>query len=111
MKCIAIIGAGSWGTALGIMAAQAGHNVCLWSRNAGIVESINREHVNAVYLTTDRIPNGVRATQDFAECFADAELIILTAPSHAVRDLLTQMSSPLKEENIIVSARKGMEVE
>src|SRR6266436_6177083 len=111
MKRIAIIGAGSWGTALGIMAARAGHDVCLWSRSAGIVESINRDHVNGVYLTTERIPKDVRATQDFSECLAGAELIILAAPSHAVRDLLTQMSSALNEENIVVSATKGIEIE
>ncbi len=111
MKRIAIIGAGSWGTALGIMAARAGHDVCLWSRSAGIVESINRDHVNGVYLTTERIPNDVRATQDFSECLAGAELIILAAPSHAVRDLLTEMSSALNEENIVVSATKGIEIE
>src|SRR5258705_1895475 len=111
MKRIAIIGAGSWGTALGIMAARAGHNVCLWSRNAGIVESINRDRVNAVYLTTERIPNDVRATRDFVKALAGAELIILAAPSHAERDLLTQMSPALNEENIIVSATKGIEIE
>jgi glycerol-3-phosphate dehydrogenase (NAD(P)+) len=110
MKRIAIIGAGSWGTALGIIGARAGHDICLWSRSAGIVESINRDHVNGVYLTTERIPSSVRATQDFAECLARAELIILAAPSHAVRDLLTQMSPVLNEENIIVSATKGIEI-
>jgi glycerol-3-phosphate dehydrogenase (NAD(P)+) len=111
MMRLAIIGAGSWGTALGIMAARAGHNVCLWSRNAGIVESINRDHINAVYLTTERIPNGVRATIDFDKALTGAELIILAAPSHAVRDLLSQMSPALNEENIIVSATKGIEIE
>ena len=111
MKHIAIVGAGSWGTALAIIGARAGHDVCLWSRSAGIVESINRDHINAVYLTTERIPNGVRATRDFDKALAGAELIILAAPSHAVRDLLTQMSPALNEENIIVSATKGIEIE
>src|SRR5258708_3752921 len=111
MKRIAIIGAGSWGTALGIMAARAGHDVCLWSRNAEIVESINRHHVNSVYLTSAPFPSSVRATNDFAEALTGAELTILAAPSHAVRDLLTQMSPALNEENTIVSATKGIEIE
>ncbi len=111
MKRVAIIGAGSWGTALGIMAARAGHDVCMWSRNEAIVKSINRDHLNAVYLTTERIPNGVRATIAFAEALAGAELTILAAPSHAVRDLLTQMLPALNTENIVVSATKGIEIE
>jgi glycerol-3-phosphate dehydrogenase (NAD(P)+) len=111
MKRIAIIGAGTWGTALGIVAARAGNDVCLWSRNGEIVESINHHHVNSVYLTKVPFPRSVRATNDFADVLTGAELIILAAPSHAVRDLFIKMSPSLNEKNIIVSATKGIEVE
>jgi glycerol-3-phosphate dehydrogenase (NAD(P)+) len=50
MKRIAIIGAGSWGTALAVVAARAGHEVQLWSRNAAVVKSINEQHLNSHYL-------------------------------------------------------------
>ncbi len=111
MKRIAVIGAGSWGTALAIMAARAGHDVSLWSRNAAVVDSINRNHVNATYLTDARIPNRVRATKDIAAAVNGAELVILAAPSHATRRLLTTMAALLQSEMIIVSATKGIEIE
>ena len=111
MKRIAIIGAGSWGTALGVVAARAGHDVQLWARNADVVDSINRDHLNSVYLTGTPLPPGVRATGDITEVMDGAELVILAAPSHATRELLTDMLPALQREMIIVSATKGIEIE
>jgi glycerol-3-phosphate dehydrogenase (NAD(P)+) len=108
---IAIIGAGSWGTALAIIAARAGHDVHLWSRNAAVVDSINRDHINPVYLTDARIPNNVQATGKLAEVVNGVNLLILAAPSHATRELLAPMASALQAEMIIVSATKGIEIE
>ena len=110
-KRIAIIGAGSWGTALAIVAARAGHDVHIWSRNEEVVDSINREHVNPVYLNDARFPDSVRATGDILEVVNGAELVILAAPSHATRGLLTTMAPALRTEMIIVSATKGIEIE
>ena len=53
---IAVVGAGSWGTALAIVAARAGHDVTLWSRDADIVKSINEQRVNSRYLTSELFP-------------------------------------------------------
>jgi glycerol-3-phosphate dehydrogenase (NAD(P)+) len=111
MKRIAIIGAGSWGTALGVVATRAGHDVQLWARNADVVNSINREHLNSVYLTGTHLPPSVRATGDIIEVMDGAELVILAAPSHATRGLLTEMLPALQKEMIIVSATKGIEIE
>jgi glycerol-3-phosphate dehydrogenase (NAD(P)+) len=111
MKRIAIIGGGSWGTALGVVAARTGHAVQIWSRNEVVVELINRDHVNPLYLTDARIPKDVRASSDIAEVLKGAELVILAAPSHATRGLLAIMSSSLRPEMIIVSAIKGIEID
>jgi glycerol-3-phosphate dehydrogenase (NAD(P)+) len=111
MKRIAVIGAGNWGTALAIVAARAGHDVLIWSRNSDVVDSINREHVNSTHLINERIPEGVRATKDIPEAIAGAELIILAAPSHATRGLLATMAPGMRPEMIIVSATKGIEIE
>ena len=92
MKRVAVIGAGSWGTALGIIAARRGHEVRLWSRNAEVVESINREHRNPVYLPDSHIPERVRATEKIADALELAEIVILAAPSHATRAILTSMA-------------------
>jgi len=111
MKRIAIIGAGSWGTALGVVAARAGHDVQLWARNADVVDSINRDHLNSVYLTGTPLPPSVRAKGDITKVMDGAELVILAAPSHAMRGLLTDMLPALQKEMIIVSATKGIEIE
>lgn len=111
MKRIAVIGAGSWGTALGILAARAGHKVSLWSRNTEVVESINRFHVNSMYLAHSRVPDGVHATSEIAEAVGRAELVILATPSHAMRAVLKTTVSSLEPNAIFVSATKGIEFE
>jgi glycerol-3-phosphate dehydrogenase (NAD(P)+) len=111
MKRVAVIGAGSWGTALGIVAARRGHDVCLWSRNADVVESINSQHVNAVYMPETQVPERVRATGEISEALEEAELVILAAPSHATRAILAAMVPVVNPEIIFVSATKGIEID
>jgi glycerol-3-phosphate dehydrogenase (NAD(P)+) len=111
MKQIAVIGAGSWGTALAVVAARAGHQVRLWSRNAEVVKSINEQQFNSRYLTSISIPQSVIATGDLRPALKDAELVLLAAPSHAARELLTAMSPQLDEAAIIVGVSKGIEIE
>ncbi len=96
MKQLAIIGAGNWGTALAIVAARAGHNVSLWSRDPARINL--------------RDPN-VTVTSDLNEALHDASMILFAAPSHTARELLTAMSSSLGEAAIIVSVSKGIEIE
>ena len=111
MKSIAIIGAGSWGTALAVVAARAGHKVCLWSRNAEVVSSINENRVNSRYLVSTSIPSSVVATGDLGEALDDSSMVLLAAPSHAARELLTSMSSLLEQGAIVVGVSKGIEIE
>ncbi|HET9526627.1 MAG TPA: NAD(P)H-dependent glycerol-3-phosphate dehydrogenase, partial [Pyrinomonadaceae bacterium] len=110
-KRIAIIGAGSWGTALAIIAARAGHEVMLWSRDPDLVKSINEQRVNSRYLMSASIPDGVTATNEIKEALNHASLVLLAAPSHAVRGLLGVMSPVLDESAVIVSVSKGIEIE
>lgn len=111
MKRIAIIGAGSWGTALAVVAARAGHKVCLWSRNAEVVSSINENRFNSRYLVSTSIPSSVVATGDLGEALDDSSMVLLAAPSHAARELLTSMSSLLEQAAIVVGVSKGIEIE
>ncbi|MDT4895898.1 MAG: glycerol-3-phosphate dehydrogenase [Acidobacteriota bacterium] len=111
MSRLAIIGAGSWGTALGIIAGRAGHQVRLWSRNVAVVNGINQRRVNDVYLAAHKIPEGVEATGDLNEALRDAELVLLAAPSHVTRELLIRMMHRLQPEMIFISATKGIEIE
>ena len=111
MKRIAIIGAGSWGTALSIIAGRAGHHVRLWSRNRDVVTEINRNHRNSVYLAAHLIPSNVEATNDVSAALRHAELTVLASPSHVTRELIKLMRPDLRQEMLFVSATKGIEAE
>src|ERR1044072_8430836 len=111
MKQIAVIGAGSWGTALAVIAARAGHDVRLWSRNDAVVRSINEQHVNSRYLSSTSIPDSVAATGDIEAALQDASLVLLAVPSHAARETLLALTSHLHEAAIIVNVAKGIEIE
>lgn len=111
MKRIAIIGGGSWGTALSIIAGRAGHQVRLWSRNRSVVESINLRRENEIYLASYKIPANVVATGELTEALQTADLVVLASPSHATRQLLGRMLPDLEPQMILVSASKGMENE
>ncbi|MGA9994986.1 MAG: NAD(P)H-dependent glycerol-3-phosphate dehydrogenase [Pyrinomonadaceae bacterium] len=111
MLHFAIMGAGSWGTALSIIAGRAGHRVKLWSRNLEVIEEIRRERVNKSYLAPHLIPLEVEATNDLSEALQSAEVVLLASPSHATRELLVKMLPELRSEMIFVSATKGVEIE
>ncbi len=108
---LAIIGAGGWGTALGVIAGRAGHRVCLWSHNAEVAAEINAKHVNSRYLTSLTIPQNVVATRDLSEALREAEIVILASPSYVTRELCTAMMPFLQSEMLFVSATKGIETE
>lgn len=111
MKRIAIIGAGSWGTALAVVAARAGHTVSLWSRSAEVVSSINERRVNSRYLVSTSIPTNVNATGDLGAALHETPMVLLAAPSHVARELLTAMSPLLDQQAIVVGVSKGIEIE
>ena len=111
MKQIAVIGAGSWGTALAVVAARAGHAVRLWSRNAEVVSSINEQRVNSRYLSATSIPSSVVATNDVSAALNGVSVVLLAVPSHAARETLNAIASSLEEGAIIVSVTKGIEIE
>lgn len=111
MKHIVVIGAGSWGTALAEVAARAGHEVRIWSRNSAVVHAINDRHANPRYLKEAQLSESIVATVDFREALQQAELVVLATPSHAVRDILRQIKLLIPGETILVGATKGIEIE
>jgi glycerol-3-phosphate dehydrogenase (NAD(P)+) len=108
---VAVIGAGGWGTALSLVAARAGREVRLWSRNASVVEEINVKRVNVAYLEGHVVPEGVAATTDAKTALSGAEIVVLAAPSHATRAVLESMRGLFEPGAVFVSATKGVEVE
>ena len=88
---VAIIGAGGWGTALALVAARAGHRVRLWAHDAEVAALLRRERENKIYLPGFTFPDSVAPTGDFAEAMAGAEFVLTVMPSHACREVYTQM--------------------
>ena len=108
---IAVVGAGSWGTALAVISARAGHEVSLWSRDLSVVSSINSFHINPKYLSTTEIPETVMATSDLKSLLEGSRFVLLAVPSHAVREVLQGMKDNSSDTAILVSVTKGIEIE
>jgi len=104
----AVIGGGSWGTALAKVLTDKGP-VTLWARSAAVVEGINRDHENPRYQTGIELPGNLSATGELAEALAGAELVCVVVPSHAMRDVMTKAVPHLHPGVPIVSASKGIE--
>ncbi len=109
MKRFAVIGAGSWGTALAVMAGRAGHEVRIWGRNPETVGAINRERVNPRYLPKVLIPPTVSATNDCSLVLDEAQFVVLAVPSHVVRELVAGIAPAWRSEMVLISATKGIE--
>lgn len=108
-KKVSIIGAGSWGTALALVAARKKHQVRLWAREEEVAHSINQTRRNPFYISDFEIPECVVATTDLEFAMAEADFCLLVVPSHAMREVVSQISPFLNPATILVSATKGIE--
>ncbi|RZT22549.1 MULTISPECIES: NAD(P)H-dependent glycerol-3-phosphate dehydrogenase [Fictibacillus] len=109
MENVAVLGAGSWGTALAIVLADNGHNVRLWGRREEQVSEINEEHRNEKYLPGIELPKSIKASVKLEECIEGADIIVLVTPTKAMRDVLGQLKNILTRKVTIVHASKGIE--
>jgi len=106
---VAVLGAGSWGTALAALIARHGHAVVLWGRDAAVIEAIDRRHENPHYLPGIVLPDTLRATTDLAASLRDADLVLVVVPSHAFTQTLHALA-PLRPARAGVAwATKGFE--
>ena len=111
MAQIAVIGAGSWGTALAKVLADKGHEVALWGRAAEQVDDIEKKRVNAKYLPNAQLPATLKATADLEAAVRDKSWIVSVVPSHTVRDVLGRAGKAMRPDAVVVSASKGIENE
>jgi glycerol-3-phosphate dehydrogenase (NAD(P)+) len=111
MKQIAVLGAGSWGTALSAHLANAGHQVRLWGRNADLVEEIKSRRANATYLPDVVLPASVAPTSSLEDALDRAELVVAALPSHGTRAVIRVAAPFVPRQALIVSAIKGLEQE
>ena len=110
MRKVAVMGSGSWGTALGMVIADAGSDVAMWAREPDVVASINEQHVNERYHPGIRLPSGLRATADEREALEGAPLIVLAVPAQSLRDNLARWRDDLAPGSVLVSLMKGIEI-
>lgn len=108
---IAVLGAGSWGTALAAHLAGVGHEVRLWARDPAIAGEIRRRRANAVYLPDVLLPDSVVPTDSLAEAAEGCELLVSAIPSHGCRSVMREAAPFLARGATIVSATKGLESE
>lgn len=91
---LAILGAGSWGTAVAIHLAKVGHKVLLWGHNPQHVAQMTEEKANTRYLPEISFPKGLIPSSDLKQCVREAEFVIIAVPSHAFAELLNQIDKP-----------------
>jgi len=86
MTHAAVIGGGSWGTALAKVLADKGERVVLWGRDQALVTSMHEQHENTRYLPGIRLPHNLTATNDLHDAVHGASLVLMVVPSHTLRD-------------------------
>ena len=109
IKRVAVIGAGSWGTALSLVAARNQHHVTLWAREREVADGINSARRNPFYLSDIELPENIRATLKIEDAIEGADFALLVVPSHAMREMVSRILPVLTSETVLVSAAKGVE--
>jgi len=109
MSYIAVIGAGSWGTTLASLLSKKGFDVVIWAREKEIAEAINSKKENPLYLPNIKLPHNLISTDNILEAIKKARFIVNVVPTQHIRSVFTPLQNKLNDENIVVSASKGIE--
>jgi glycerol-3-phosphate dehydrogenase (NAD(P)+) len=109
IRSTAILGAGSWGTALAALWSKDDRDVRLWARNEALVEHLNKTRENRAYLPGVTLPKSIRVTSDLRDC-ADVDLVVFVTPSAAFRKTAEQLrEAGINKSAILLSCTKGIE--
>ena len=108
---IAVIGAGSWGTALGNLLAENGRKVDLWVRETEVFQEIKKERINKTFLPDVRLSPSLNPVSTLKEALFEKELVVLAIPSHVFREVLTMLKPFLPPDICLMAATKGIENE
>lgn len=109
MRTVAVLGAGSWGTALAIHLTRIGHDVRLWGRDPALVDDMRRRRENAVYLPGIMLPRPVAVTDSIDGALGGADLVVSAIPSHGCRHVMQRAAPHMARRATVVSATKGLE--
>ncbi|MEX2625426.1 MAG: NAD(P)H-dependent glycerol-3-phosphate dehydrogenase [Ilumatobacteraceae bacterium] len=105
---LAVVGAGSWGTAVAALACVNTPTV-LWARRPDLAEHINARHANPDYLTEFALPPELRATSSLDEAVSSADVVVMAVPSHGYRDVAAEAARSIRPWVPVVSLAKGIE--
>jgi glycerol-3-phosphate dehydrogenase (NAD(P)+) len=105
---IGVAGAGAWGTALALVAAEAGRRVTIWAREPEVVETISSRHENTQFLSDVRLPDSLAATGDLAG-LRDANAILVVVPAQHLRETLGTIARHIRPKLPLVLCAKGIE--
>ena len=109
MTPVAVLGAGSWGTALAVHLARAGRTVRLWGRDEDLIAQMSSLRINARYLPEVTLPPGVTPTTSLDGAVDGAAFVLVTVPSHGLRTVVRAAVPYARPDAVIVSATKGLE--
>jgi glycerol-3-phosphate dehydrogenase (NAD(P)+) len=107
----AILGAGSWGSALAVHLATSGRDVRLWGRDAALVGEMRARRANPTYLPHVTFPASVVPVSSLADALTGARYVVLAVPSHGMRDVVRGAASAVPRDAVVVSATKGLEAD
>jgi glycerol-3-phosphate dehydrogenase (NAD(P)+) len=110
MTRVAIMGSGSWGTAFGMVLADAGSDVVIWARDAEVAADVNERHRNDAYHPGIDLPSRITATTSAREAAAGASLVVLAVPAQVLRDNLAAWGDAIDADAVLVSLMKGIEL-
>ncbi|CAM3308014.1 NAD(P)H-dependent glycerol-3-phosphate dehydrogenase [Vagococcus fessus] len=106
---IAVLGPGSWGTALAKVLVENGHDVTIWGHNPEQLVEINDSHTNHHYLPDIALPEGLKANADLKTCVSGADAILFVVPTKAIRSVSKQLVEVMDTKPVIIHASKGLE--
>lgn len=107
MTKVAMIGAGSWGTALALVLADNGHDVVLWSYEAEHVALMQTERENKPFLPGVALPDSFSFTADIKQAVSGCDFVIFAVPSHAMQSVANSLQGVIPEDVVLVSVAKG----
>lgn len=110
MQNIAVIGAGSWGTALASVLASKNFNVKLWARRPELANEINNQKTNMHYLPDVKLADNLLASSDLEEVLLNAEMVVFSVPAQQLRNVLEFSATYIPKNALIVNTAKGIEV-
>ncbi|AZL15573.1 NAD(P)H-dependent glycerol-3-phosphate dehydrogenase [Rickettsiales endosymbiont of Stachyamoeba lipophora] len=106
---VAVLGSGSWGTALAIHLSRVGFEPTICARNLDTINEINNEHQNRSYLHGIAIPEIIKATANLADALVDTQMIIIALPAQTIKEFVSNVESELFKNKLVLIAAKGID--